>query len=310
MKGAIFVLTLLLGTPPSEWVVEKAEPLDKVAARALGDPKAASELKALNGLKSDTVPAGTTLKLPERRDRALALSALVAARNAVEQADRKVARREEAAARLKEAEASFQTAHYADAAQAADSAWQLVSGGASQRQAFSVDVSDGGDTTVIVHSGRPVGVESEGVTRPVSPGQTLRVEKGQPPPQPTPSVPAPSVPAPSAPVLASPRPTAPAHKKRLTLPPSNGLLGPVTLTWSAVEGATGYEVEVLPANKGEPVRMNVNTAQAKLPALPPGSYRWTVRAVGKDAKSEASTARHFELVDGSLKLEVKGSQWK
>lgn len=295
MKGAILLLTVLLGAPPSEWVVREAEPLDKVAHRALGDSRAASELKALNGLKSDTVPAGTTLKLPGP-DRSLALSALVAARNAVARADRTVERREEAAAKLKEAEASFQTANYADAARAADGAWQLVSASASQPQSFSVDVSDGGATTVTVRSGQAVRVEAEGATRSVYAGESVRVEKGQPPPAP-------------APPLASPKPTSPGHNTRLTFQPSKGLLGPVTLAWGAVNGAQQYEVEVLPA-KGEPLRLNVNTAQAKLPALPPGSYRWTVRAVGQDARSEASTARHFELVDGSLKLEVKGSQWK
>ncbi len=296
MKGAIILLTLLLGTPPTEWVVREAEPLDKVAERVLGDAQAASELKALNRLKSDTVPAGTTLKLPGP-DRKLALSALVAARNAVAQADRAVERREEATARLKEAEASFQVANYADAARAADGAWQLVSGSTSQPQSFSVDVSDAGDTRVTVHSGQSVRVEAEGVTRPVAPGESLRVEKGQPPPQP-------------APPLASPKPTAPDDNKKLTFQPAKGLLGPVTLEWSAVTGARKYEVEVLPA-KGEPLRLSVSTAQAKLPALPAGPYRWRVRAVGQDVKSEASTMRHFELVDGSLKLEVKGTQqWK
>lgn len=298
MKGAILLLTVLLGAPPSEWVVREAEPLDKVAHRALGDARAASELKALNGLKSDTVPAGTTLKLPGP-DRSLALSALVAARNAVAQADRSIERREEAAAKLREAEASFQTANYADAARAADGAWQLVSASASQPQSFSVDVSNGGATTVTVRSGQAVRVEAEGVTRPVAAGQSVRVEKGQPPP----------ASPPPAPPLASPKPTSPGNNQRFTLQPTKGLLGPVTLAWGAVSGAQQYEVEVLPA-KGEPLRLNVNTAQAKLPALPPGNYRWTVRAVGQDAKSEASTARHFELVDGSLKLEVKGSQWK
>jgi len=219
----------------------------------------------------------------------------------VEQADRKVARREEAAAKLKEAEASFQTAHYADAARAADGAWQLVSGSASQPQAFSVDVSDGGDTTVSVRSGGSVRVESEGVTQQVGPGQTTRVDKGKPP----------SAPVPSAQSLSSPEPTEPGHNQRLALKPTKGLLGPVTLAWNAVKGAKEYEVEVHPS-KGEPVRMNVNTVQAKLPALPPGSYRWTVRAVGQDAKSEASAARQFELVDASrLKLEVNGKpKWQ
>ena len=61
-------------------VVSERETLSQVAERALGDPKGASELRALNGLTSDTVPAGTTLKLPPAEDRERARSALETAR--------------------------------------------------------------------------------------------------------------------------------------------------------------------------------------------------------------------------------------
>lgn len=298
MKGAIILLGLLLAPPPTEWVVRETEPLAKVAERALGDARAASELKALNGLKSDTVPAGTTLKLPGQ-DRTRALKALASARTAVAKANRTVERREEADAKLKEAEASFQAARYEDAALAANSAWELVSTGASQPQAFSVEVSDAGTTTVEVRSGQPVRVEAEGVTQQVHTGQSVRVEPGQPPTSPPPPTP-----------LATPKPTSPGNNKRLTLPSTKGLLGPVTLAWSAVSGAEKYVVEVVPPS-GDRLSMDVDTAQVQLKPLPPGQYQWTVRAVGQGAKSEASAAHRFELVDGKLKLNVNGTtQWK
>ena len=119
MKAAIILLSFLLQAAPAEVVVREGESLQAVAERSLGDARGASELKALNGLTSDAVSAGTTLKLPGP-DRSLALSALVAARNALEQADAKAARREEAAAKLKEAEGHFQVANYKEAARSAD----------------------------------------------------------------------------------------------------------------------------------------------------------------------------------------------
>ncbi len=122
MKGSLLLAMLMLA--PSEAVVRDGESLAQVAQRTLGDRGGASELKALNGLKEDAVAPGTKLKLPGP-DRARAQSVLETARNAVNHADAKVARREEAVAKLKEAEAHFQNARYEDAAQTADGAWKL-----------------------------------------------------------------------------------------------------------------------------------------------------------------------------------------
>lgn len=252
-------------------------------------------------MKSAIILLMLLLGAPDDAERERARRSLEAARNALAQADHKAGRREEAAARLKEAEAHFQAKQYADAGKAADHAWQLALAPASQTaQSFSVDVSEAGATTVEVRSGKPVSVKAQGVTREVAPGESVRVEKGQPPPP---------VPPPAAP-LAAPRPSSPGNHKKLTFQPVKGRLGPVTLSWRAVEGALEYEVEVQPTASGSPVRMVVNTARARLPPLPAGRYRWTVRAVRQDAKSETSAARYFELVDGSLKLEVKDSDWK
>jgi hypothetical protein len=214
----------------------------------------------------------------------------------VAQADRNAARREEASAKLKEAEAHFQAAHYESAAKAADSAWALLSPGAGQPSVFQVKVDDAGDTTVSVKSGPPVRVRAENKTQPVTTGQTVRVPKGQPPP------------APEA-VLTAPQPRAPNDGSRFKFVPVNGQLGPVTLTWNAVTGAKGYEVEVLPA-EGEPLRRTLNTTQWQLPLLKAGRYRWTVRALTESQKSNASAERLFELTEDRVTLEVGKSSWK
>ncbi len=295
MKAAIVLLSFLLQATPAEVVVREGESLQAVAERSLGDARGASELKALNGLTSDAVSAGTTLKLPGP-DRSLALSALVAARNALQQADPKAARREEAAAKLKEAEGHFQAARYKEAAQAADGAWRLVSAHSTKPTSFAVAVSDTGATTVTVHAGAPVRVEAEGVSRPVYQGQQVRVEKGQPPPPPPPP-------------LAVPEPTLPADGDQVTPRVVKGQPQPVVLTWGAVAGARAYEVELVPV-AGEPRVHRVTEALVRLEALKPGRYHWSVRAVGEEGRSEPSAPRAFEVVEAALQLKVKGSSWK
>ncbi|HME90224.1 MAG TPA: LysM peptidoglycan-binding domain-containing protein, partial [Myxococcaceae bacterium] len=57
------ILAAALAAPPTV-VVQQGESLAQVAKRTLGDERAAAELKALNGLSADNVPAGTTLHLP------------------------------------------------------------------------------------------------------------------------------------------------------------------------------------------------------------------------------------------------------
>ncbi|MFP2930822.1 hypothetical protein ACLESO_37610 [Pyxidicoccus sp. 3LG] len=65
------------------------------------------------------------------------------------------------------------------------------------------------------------------------------------------------------------------------------------------------------APEGTPVfAQAISTLEAKLPVLPAGRYRWTVRAVGATGRSEPSAARRFELVSERLKLEVQKGQWQ
>jgi hypothetical protein len=291
MKSSL-LLALLSLAMPSEVVVGEGESLAQVARRTLGDERGASELKALNGLKDEAVAPGTKLKLPgPARERAeLSLSA---ARNAVAQAEAQADQRGQAVARLKEAEAHFQSARYDEAAQKADESWKLL---APKPTRLTVVVDEQkGTTTVLARSGQAK-VEAQGVTQSLNAGETVRVERGAPPPPPRPK-------------LGVPQPTQPAHKLKLVLGPTSGGLGPVTLSWKAVEGAERYEVELVPA-QGERRVLSANTPQLQVP-LAAGSYRWSVRALIQDLRSEASPERGFEVQERLLPLEVRGSSnWK
>jgi hypothetical protein len=306
MKHALLLLACLSATPPGpsvkeakEVVVGERESLAQLAERLLGDPLGASELRALNGLTSDAVPPGTVLKLPPEGDRAKALGALTAARHAMTQAGAEAAKHEEAAARLREAEAHFQTAQYQSAAQAADGAWRLLTPAMAGRSSFQVSVDEEGATTVAVQTGPAVRVTAEEVTQPVHAGEVVRVEKGQPPP------------APRRP-LAAPTLRKPEADARLKLVPVRGKLGPVTLSWTAVQGASRYEVEVLSAEGAAIHHSTIAAAQQQLelPPLPPGRYRWTVRSLSEGQKPAPASERLFELVEDAVKLQVGSPAWK
>ena len=295
---ALILVLTVSGASPREVELRAGETLVDVARRELGDAKAAVELRALNQLPPGTVRAGTRLRLPgEERDRAV--SALGAARNAVLQTDAGTVA-EAARRRLSEAEQLFALAEYARAAAAADEAWKLVSERETVGTAFTVEVNDAGTTRVTSHSGTPVRVEAQGVQRAITAGQAVTVARGERPPKPE----AP----PAVPVLSSPRDDA-----RLELKPDRrGELGPVQLAWTRSAHATRYIVEI--QSEGADRRtLKLETAQASIavPRLPPGRYRWTVRAAGAGAlNSEPSAPRRFELAVNPLKLEVREPTWK
>ncbi|MBI3185671.1 MAG: LysM peptidoglycan-binding domain-containing protein [Myxococcales bacterium] len=282
--------------PPTEVVVQPGETLAAVARRALGDAESAHELRALNSLAGDKVAPGTALKLPGP-DRALALSALAAARNAVDQADSSAANRQEAASRLKEAEALFKSARYREAAKAADGAWQLVSASAREPTRFAVKVEENGKTEVKANSGQPVRVEAEGVATPVYAGQTVKIEKGRPPSSPSSATP------PSKKSLFSPVPMEPPDGTRLKEIDAGTLI----LTWKPVKGATSYVVQLAGPKSAT---LEVDKPQAALPPLAPGKYQWTVQAANQTEKSNPSRRRSFEVLDQAVKLEVGKSSWK
>ncbi|MHA7633029.1 peptidoglycan-binding protein LysM [Corallococcus sp. M7] len=238
-------------------------------------------------------PASAPRKAPGTEPQT-ALKALEMSRAAVKAAPDD-ARRREAESRLKEAEAHFQAARYADALHKADEAWALLN--PPQPSNFTVEVDhDGGTTTVTHRQGPPVTVEAQHATRVLAKGESVRVQQGTVLPEP-----------PGAPQLAQP-----ADKARFTLKPADGgLLGPVTLAWTSVAGATRYEVEVVAEGvEGKatpaPVRMVLAARQWTLPALPAGRYRWTVTAVSPEqGRSLPSQTRRFELAAESLELNVK-----
>lgn len=290
-------LAAALAAGPAEVVVGQGESLAEVAKRSLGDTDAACELKALNGLKSDHVSEGTSLRLPGP-ERSRALSALAAARNAVNQTESP--QREQASAGLKNAERLFRAARYGEAAAAADGAWRLVSSSAPENTRFAVEVDSEGHTEVSSLAGQPVRVEHEGVTRPVHPGQNLTVAKGEPL-------------APPHTLLNSPVPTAPSDFARLKLRPTDKGLGPISVAWEPVAGASHYLVELLAVDPAGEKRLTfkVDRAEARLPLLPAGRYVWSVRALGPmGSQSDRSPPRTFELAPEALKLEVQGTQWK
>ncbi|WNG19820.1 LysM peptidoglycan-binding domain-containing protein [Cystobacter fuscus] len=289
----LYLLMALLSLAPGEVEVRAGESLDQVAERALGDRDRASELKALNKLQGDTLVPGMKLKLPGA-DRDKAQMALESARNSVAQSDPKSPQHEEALAKLKEAESHFQSARYAEAAQTADDAWKRLAERPAQPTRLSVVVNDRGDTVVKAVSGR-VSVEGGGTTQVIEDGASVQVEKGQ----------APRV------VLGVPRPTQPEDKKRLSVKPIKSGLQPVLISWKAVQGAESYEVELVP-DQGERRVMPASSNELKVP-LAAGSYRWSVRALSRGSRSEASAEQGFEVAEPPakpLRVKVKSSKWK
>ena len=275
-------------------VVQPGETLEQIAQRSLGDARAAAELKALNGLTGDTLPAGATLQLPGP-ERARAQSALMAARNALNQSELQAEGRAEAAASLGRAEQLFESAKYDESAAAADAAWRLLSGSGSQSTRFAVQVTDG-QTTVTSRSGRPVRVEREGLSRAVHPGQALTITE-----QSFPGA------APAVPELVSPPDLA-----RLTARPNQKGTGAAALSWQPVAGAARYLVEIVPLESpsAKPIALSVDKPAARV-SLPVGKYVWSVRAVAEQGgKSNSSSRRSFELSMEPLKLEVKETRWK
>ena len=300
MRVALLALAVLSAAPAREVVVQPKETLADVARRALGSADAASELKALNHLPSDSVPAGTQLLLPGP-ERDLAVSAIASATSAVHQAKAGAARTE-ASGRLADAEKFLSSAHYAEAAAQADGAWRLVSQRPEDASHFAIQVADDGTTRVHVDTGIPVRVEAEGHTRAVSPGETVLVRRGEGPGIPT----GPSLP-PSPGALEAPELLAPAANLRLSLDSKGKGVGPLRLSWRAVAGARGYLVEL----KGpSPQTLRTTRAEASFPSVLTGSYRWSVRALGLEGALGPASERGLDISPSNIKLEVQPPDWK
>jgi hypothetical protein len=300
VSALLLALAVLAAAPARETVVQPRETLADVARRTLGSPEAASELRTLNHLTSDQVAPGTQLLLPgPERDRAV--SAIASAKSAVRQA-KAGATRTEASERLAEAEQLLGAAHYAEAANQADGAWKLVSQRPEDPSHFAVQVTDDGTTRVRVDSGIPVRVEAEGRTRAVSPGESVLVRRGEAPGVPT----ADQGPQQSS-VLEAPVLLSPAADLRLALDPKGKVVGPLRLSWRPVSGARGYLVEL----KGPSAQtLRTTRAEATFAAVPTGTYRWSVRAIGPEGTLGRPSERALELSTSSIKLDVKEPNWK
>lgn len=232
-------------------------------------------------------------------DAQVAQGAINAAKNAIEQSSAKD-KRESATAKLKEAESLYAQAKYAEAAKAADNAWQLVSEGSHQPTSFEVEVGPTGKTKVTSKKGQPIRVDGDGIVRPVYAGQVVVVEKGHPPKL-------------DEGPLSPPEPLTPAPDEKVKFKASAKLLGPVKLSWKAVPNARHYEVQVRPLETGaqQPITLKVEKPLARLPALATGRYVWTVRAANAEGVlSDPAVERGFEVVRDGVKIEVQGTTWK
>src|SRR5262249_56471553 len=191
------------------------------------------------------------------------------------------------------AEELIRAAHYEEAAAAADSAWRLVAAGAPENTRFAVEVKPDGSTEVSSRSGQPVRIERDGLTRPVYPGQTVGVSKGQPL-------------APGHGSLTPPVLTAPADLARLKLKQTEKGLGPVTLSWQPVPGAAQYQVEVSPADRSaeKSTLLSVEKTEARISSLQAGRYTWSLRALGaRRGQSDRSAERTIQLAPRAPQLE-------
>ena len=73
----------------------------------------------------------------------------------------------------------------------------------------------------------------------------------------------------------------------------------VTFAWHAVPGASRYELELLDAGGGvlaSAATTDTTVSPAAARALPPGDYRWWVRATTPDARALRSVLRPLRLV--------------
>jgi hypothetical protein len=73
----------------------------------------------------------------------------------------------------------------------------------------------------------------------------------------------------------------------------------LTFSWRAVPGASRYELELLDAGGGvlaSAATTDTTASPAAARALPPGDYRWWVRATTSDARSLRSAPRPLRLV--------------
>jgi hypothetical protein len=156
---------------------------------------------------------------------------------------------------------------------------------------ISVQVTDGGETTIEVKNGE-LKVRAGGEETKLSAGQGMRVRKGEK-----------------------------YNKISLLSPPSKLQPGDgerfesfdIALSWGEVVGADKYKVVVASDAKfAKPVHESTGAAGVKTSVhLPAGTYYWKVRAVDKDGLEGRPTTVHRFMVDATPpKLKTGKPKWR
>jgi hypothetical protein len=81
-----------------------------------------------------------------------------------------------------------------------------------------------------------------------------------------------------------------------------------------VAGAEKYEVELVPA-KGDKQVLTASTTELKVTLPAAGAWRWSVRAVTRDTRSEPSPELGFEVAEEAppnkpINIQVHPTKWK
>jgi hypothetical protein len=278
--------------PGSAVVFQSNQTLEDIASLRYGDPTVADEIRALNNIPPGQQPkAGTTLQLPGM-DRKQALTALRAAKQALQKA--KLDGGEHyandkiklATDKITQAEMALSKARYTESKKLADETWALarqaskISTAQKRNQVkFSVTVDDQGTTAVEVKKGKGVKVTAKGKTTSIKPGHAVRVEKGQEPQK-------------QKKLLEPPTPILPNNASTLVTPS-------IFFSWKPVPQATRYVLVISKDAKGLKPVSELTTEKTFLlfqSNLANGKYYWflkTVDALGMVGQD--SPARSFIL---------------
>jgi hypothetical protein len=169
---------------------------------------------------------------------------------------------------------------------------------AAGRTRFSVGVGDDDATRVAVQRGQ-VEVEAQGERAAVPAGQGARIRHGS-----RPEV---------SPLPQAPEALDPADGAAVTVRPAARAGEPV-LAWSAVAGATSYEVVVARDADFRQVALRLHSPVPRLAlrgTLSPGDYRWRVTARdGRGFSSPPSGPRRLQVVERPPRLEVERPVWR
>ena len=281
--------------------------LEDLAKKLFDDPRAAAEIRAINGLVPGAQPKpGESFKLPGAQ-RQPAITALGVATQAVRDAKLQGAA-EYAAEKYKKTDASLKhsqqacaKADYSACQRLADETWALARLARkesrkrqSSRNRFAVSVDERGATRVEVMEGDGVEVSAQKKRTVVRRDQAVRVLPGKAPGKPRK-------------LLAPPKPVLP-------FPGSKLVTTSIHFAWNPVEDATRYVLLISRDSAGRmPVRQMTTEGTSYLfrSSLKDGEYYWFLRTVdAQGLVGRASAARAFILSatpGGGLTVEGGGT---